>query len=569
MLESALRWCVLMFVLLSAVGAERSQAQPATYLPWQYGANYTVTQGNDGGYSHNDAYTRFGWDFGLPSGTPVISSAGGTVRVAASGYNYGWGNTVTVCYADGTCSRYGHLSSYVVRPGEGVSQGQLLGYSGNTGDSTGPHLHYQLENTSGAALRSSFVEAGVPVTGQTVTSRNSGNPRFSNVVVHSSGVLDVTAGDQVRAVVTAKYEGPRPIPCGHANLGTRDGSPARFADYRAGAWPASPWRGSDRAAAAECYGNLDPGETGRWELLFHVPADTAPGMYLTGRYGIVWEGTVWSDVSVPISLRVLSRYQAKFVSQEVTPLVEPGGTGRMAFVLKNIGRSTWTRSTVFLGTKGDAPFTYGDAGWGTNRNRLVMEEDSVAPGETARFTGSITVPASTAANHRKQYMVPVVEGKEWFGEEIGIYADVFVGDAEHLPYDAADYGAEWVSQTNVSEPLASGDTATVTMTWRNTGTAVWFKKGQSPVALRATHPRDRTSQFVDPDGLDAIVRKGVRLPVDRVNPGETAMFELPVEVADEVQPGSYQEYFRPVAEGMAWFGRDDAWWPFRVSDPVQ
>lgn len=563
--------CLCLVFLMFGIRGGVAHATPPTYLPWAAGNSYYVTQGNNGVYSHNSAYTRYGWDFAMATGTPVLSSAPGTVSKSVRGCvqgdtscNNGWGNAVVVCYGDATCSRYGHLSSVDVSAGQQVGQAQRLGAVGSTGNSSGPHLHYQLENSSGTSIGSSFAEAGVPATGQTVTSQNrpeDPRPVFDDFAVHSSDTLDVTAGDSVSAVVTARYRGPKPIPCGYANFGVRDDSPAKFADASAGWWPKSPWWNDHRVAAFGCDGWLDPGERAEWHLAFKPPITTASGVYRTGVYAPVWEGVAWSDARIAISLRVNARYEAAFVEQSVTPLVPPGGTGRLVIAMKNTGLNAWKRSEVFLGTSKDAVFRYADSSWGANRNRVQMREETVARGEVAHFEATFAPGASEPPSRFRQYFGLVLEGRGWFAEEMGIYLPIFVGDKNQLPFQAGDYTVKWVGQTYASGPLTGKDRTRLTVTYKNTGLAVLFPDGKHPVHLRGIRPEDRRSGFIDVNDSLSVGDQGVRLPVERVNPGEEFSFTVPIKVASWTKPGSYDEYFRPVAEGLTWFGPSDVYWP--------
>lgn len=81
-----------------------------------------------------------GMDLGVPSGTPIRAAAGGTV-VMASRYG-GYGLVVRIDHGGGIMTQYAHLSEIDVAVGEDVDAGQHIGYSGNTGVSTGPHLHF-------------------------------------------------------------------------------------------------------------------------------------------------------------------------------------------------------------------------------------------------------------------------------------------------------------------------------------------------------------------------------------------------------------------------------------------
>jgi murein DD-endopeptidase MepM/ murein hydrolase activator NlpD len=85
-----------------------------------------------------------GIDFGAASGTPVLAAGDGVVETA--GRFGGYGNWVKVRHSGGYSTGYAHLSRYArgLRPGQSVSQGQVIGYVGSTGRSTGPHLHYEI-----------------------------------------------------------------------------------------------------------------------------------------------------------------------------------------------------------------------------------------------------------------------------------------------------------------------------------------------------------------------------------------------------------------------------------------
>lgn len=75
-----------------------------------------------------------------PQGTPVYAITSGTVSLAS--WYGGYGNCVTINHGGNMMSLYGHLQKYVVSKGQSVSKGQLIGYMGSTGNSTGPHLHF-------------------------------------------------------------------------------------------------------------------------------------------------------------------------------------------------------------------------------------------------------------------------------------------------------------------------------------------------------------------------------------------------------------------------------------------
>lgn len=84
-----------------------------------------------------------GIDFVTPTGSSVVASKSGTVITVSTGWSGGYGNMILIDHGNGIKSRYAHLSSIAVSVGETVSAGQYIGASGNTGRSTGPHLHFE------------------------------------------------------------------------------------------------------------------------------------------------------------------------------------------------------------------------------------------------------------------------------------------------------------------------------------------------------------------------------------------------------------------------------------------
>ena len=115
-------------------------------MPLQYGR---MTSGFGSRHHPVLGYTRAhnGVDYGVPVGTQVWSVGDG--RVVKAGYGNGFGNVVEINHANGWTSQYAHLSAIAVKVGQHVSQKQVIAKSGNTGMSTGPHLHYGLKRNNG------------------------------------------------------------------------------------------------------------------------------------------------------------------------------------------------------------------------------------------------------------------------------------------------------------------------------------------------------------------------------------------------------------------------------------
>lgn len=83
-----------------------------------------------------------GIDYACPAGTPILASENGIVM--HSGWlNGGWGYCVIIQHSDGNATLYAHLKECKVKAGQIVKKGEIIGLSGSTGNSTGPHLHFE------------------------------------------------------------------------------------------------------------------------------------------------------------------------------------------------------------------------------------------------------------------------------------------------------------------------------------------------------------------------------------------------------------------------------------------
>ncbi len=91
-----------------------------------------------------------GLDFGGPVGTRLKSVSSGVVQFA--GHQGGYGNKVEILHWDGSLTAYGHMSSVAVKTGQEVAPGQVIGRLGNSGRSTGPHLHFEVRPGGGEAI---------------------------------------------------------------------------------------------------------------------------------------------------------------------------------------------------------------------------------------------------------------------------------------------------------------------------------------------------------------------------------------------------------------------------------
>ena len=119
-------------------------------------------------------------DIAMPEGTPIIAARGGMVVKVENGQSGRGsnpaGNFVRILHPDGTMGVYLHLmrDSVVVKEGQRVRQGQMLAKSGNTGNSTGPHLHFVVQRNVGLALESIPYRFDRPLSG--LPDFTAGNP---------------------------------------------------------------------------------------------------------------------------------------------------------------------------------------------------------------------------------------------------------------------------------------------------------------------------------------------------------------------------------------------------------
>lgn len=121
---------------------ERGTKIPPTYIKPISGGRLSSQFGRRSRPTRGASSYHKGVDWATPTGTPVNASCGGTV--AKAGWASGYGYVVYINHEDGRQTRYGHLSRVLVKVGQSVKQGERIALSGNTGVSTGPHLHFEM-----------------------------------------------------------------------------------------------------------------------------------------------------------------------------------------------------------------------------------------------------------------------------------------------------------------------------------------------------------------------------------------------------------------------------------------
>lgn len=153
---------------LSYTNGDPDNTKPDDYLylfPYKHGSKYKLDQGYGGKFSHRDE-NFYALDFSMDVGTPIYAARGGVVvevkedsnRRGTSKAFAKYGNYIVIYHSDGTFASYVHLkkNGAEVSVGDRVKEGDFIGYSGNTGLTTGPHLHFSVNIPSKTGVRESI-----------------------------------------------------------------------------------------------------------------------------------------------------------------------------------------------------------------------------------------------------------------------------------------------------------------------------------------------------------------------------------------------------------------------------
>ena len=180
----AYRWNADYTIAISFGDPKAVPDEDAVYgLPVPTNKYFLVSQGVNGPFSHTDEYNRYALDIEMDIGTPVLAARDGVIMAVEEDYKKAGvhedyadkANVIYILHDDGTIALYAHLDmhSALVRPGERVRRGDVIARSGNTGFSTGPHLHFNVQKNFGGGEKSIPVrfdkgngESFIPVAGQ-------------------------------------------------------------------------------------------------------------------------------------------------------------------------------------------------------------------------------------------------------------------------------------------------------------------------------------------------------------------------------------------------------------------
>jgi murein DD-endopeptidase MepM/ murein hydrolase activator NlpD len=218
---------ILVSLMVGLVAAQTSAAPleplPEFGVPFGCGRTYALSQGhNQGTHVSRDAWA---WDFEMPVGVPIVAARAGWVSKARGDSNVGGchpllagsANYVVLEHAEGLETQYLHLSSVVVRPGEHVEEGQLLGYSGSTGWSCAPHLHFKVMRHEEVGWNHFSVPAALRGTGDPVAGTVVSAPTCT--VLEEVPLMTGEPSDESRELASAPVK-PDAAPPGGTKQGT-------------------------------------------------------------------------------------------------------------------------------------------------------------------------------------------------------------------------------------------------------------------------------------------------------------------------------------------------------------
>ena len=148
----------------SVPGDPRASTDKRLYdFPFRQNVKWKISQAFHGGFTHQDEQNRYAVDISVPVGSAILAARSGVVMQTMGGFERAGTNSekysersniIRILHEDNTMGLYAHLKpgGIMVREGQRIKSGQLIGYSGNTGYSTGPHLHFCLQINKGMRL---------------------------------------------------------------------------------------------------------------------------------------------------------------------------------------------------------------------------------------------------------------------------------------------------------------------------------------------------------------------------------------------------------------------------------
>ncbi|MBI4032702.1 hypothetical protein HY374_03285 [Candidatus Berkelbacteria bacterium] len=338
---------------------------------------------------------------------------------------------------------------------------------------------------------------------------------------------------------------------GTVNIGTVETNFShRFSSYPL----ARDWLSTNRPAQLN-ESSVAPGATGTFSIVTRNPGSLSAGNYRLD-VGLVADGITWFsqathaywDVTVP------QAYAGQWLGQTAYPSLTENEAAYLSIQYRNTGAATWQQGVVNLGTV-DTSYRYRldsyqlASNWLSGNRLATLTESSVAPGEVGTFTFRLEHPGNLSGGNYRLDVGLVADGITWFSQATHAYWDVTVPQA---------YAAQWVSQSSYPN-LGSGDSATLTITYRNTGARSWTR-GTVNLGTVETNFAHRFSNYgLATSWLSA--NRPAQLNESSVAPGETGSFTFTIRNPGTLSAGNHRLDVGLVADGITWFSQaTHAYW---------
>jgi len=359
----------------------------------------------------------------------------------------------------------------------------------------------------------------------------SSTPANTDITLATGDSYDIAVSATNSGTATWTNSGSYPIKLGLGNPFGKTSSPLQ----------ASTWLSPNRAAAMN-EASVATGQTATFNL--RITAPSSPGIY-SEEFDPVADGLTWIHAPITVTVNVVpANYSWQLTGQSYSNgsvNFSPGQTATMTVSAKNTGNTIWRKAGDFpikLATTSprNRSSTFNDGTWPASNRAAILNETTVNPGQTGTFTFGVKAPGS--GSYQEHFSL-VAEGNTWFNDP-GMY----------FTYNVGDYSWQIVSQSyaNGNTNITHGQSENLTVVAKNTGSATWSNAGSFPIRLGTSNPKNRTSSFYNAGWLSTT--RPAALTESSVAPGANGTFTFPITAP--ATPGTYREYFSPLAEGMAW-----------------
>ncbi|MDP3999945.1 MAG: SpoIID/LytB domain-containing protein [bacterium] len=547
--------------------------------------------------SGNDGYTN---SINYPAINPYVISVGATTSTdARAGYSNGGSQLDLVAPGSGIRGAYLGNTSYVSASGTSLSTPHVAGVAGLL-RALDPDVSYSRVRTilkstadtvsgmNGATRTNLYGEGRLDANGAQSLIK-----AYSSEWVRQSATATAASGTDRAVYVDYKNVGLNPWSNTGSNpvrLGTSHtkGHSSQFynTSWLSKSRPASFTGRVEGDGSVTETDTIQPGETARFSFTMTSPPRTTTTT-LREYFQPVVEGVTWlEDQSKYITTTVPGRYyRGQLVGKtNPPPVVLANQLSPVTADVKNTGTATWRNDTSYdmrLGTVNPVSHnsTWYDSGTWLTRNRLgtfvgkvsggvLTPTNSIAPGETARWSFQVKAPSRGGTYH--EYFSSLID---YFGWQ----KNLNLGWTQFVPSTAYDY--KFVSKAPHYQYLARDETKTIYIRLRNMGYATWRSSGSGSVRLGTDRPQNRGSGFSD-GGTAAgwITSNRIKLgsnltDADKnvggetsVAPGEIGEFEF--DIVGKPRSGTYKEYFRPLVEGRGWMKDIGINWSITVENPI-